>query len=78
LTAGKIEFVTHPFRSDLQKRVGAAPCATKRIVLASFLARADYFAATNAPALQVAVVGVKMGFALSSIAVISLPFTVSG
>lgn len=79
MTAGDIELVTFPFRSDSRKgKVRATSCATKRIVLASFADRADYFAATNAPALQVAVVGVKMGFALSSIAVISLPFTVTG
>jgi hypothetical protein len=48
------------------------------MILASYAARPSYFAAANAPGLQVAVVGVKMGFALSSIAVISFPFTVTG
>jgi len=75
--AGKTEFAP-----DLSARIcgkgRAKSCARKWIVLAFFAARADYLAATNAPALQVAVVGVKMGFALSSIAVISLPLTVTG
>jgi hypothetical protein len=65
----------HPFHYFLRK--DGAFESTIWIVLAPYAARPSYFAAANAPALQVAVVGVKMGFALSSIAVISLPFTVT-